>query len=74
MRLKTKNRRQRETAAQTISKGIVAEVYSPPRVAETAERLGLSPGMSFDFATHDEAGQLWNFAKKEMSDKANKPL
>jgi hypothetical protein len=30
--------------------------------------------MSFDFATHDEAGQPWNFAKKEMSDKANKPL
>ena len=51
LQLKIGNRRQRRTAAQVISKGVVAELYSPPRVAKTAERLGLAPGLSLDLTT-----------------------
>ena len=39
----------------------VAEVYSPPRRAEMASRMGLRPGWSLDFTTCDEQGRPWDF-------------
>ena len=39
--------------AKKASKELVAEVYSPPRVVESAARYGLSPGWSLDLTQND---------------------
>ena len=68
------NHRQRRTAKMEIAKGIVSEVYSPPRVAEAAKRMGLTQGLSLDLTTSDEEGNPWDFSKPHMQEKANKAL
>ena len=68
------NHRQRRTAKMNIAKGIVSEVYSPPRVAEAAKRMGLSQGLSLDLTTSDEEGNPWDFSKPHMQEKASKAL
>ena len=52
-----------------IAKGVVSEVYSPPRVALAAERLGVSTGMSLDLTTCDENGEAWDFSKPKKQAK-----
>ena len=56
----------------------VAEVYSPPRIAEAAQRMGLRAGWSLDLITCDENGRSWDFncptmrnaaARKVLQDK-----
>ena len=50
----------------------VAEVFSPPRVALVAERMGFKAGSSLDITGNDERGVPWNFNNKVMRDKAMK--
>ena len=38
----------------------VAEVYSPPRIAEMAHKFGLRAGWSLDLTTCDEHGKPWD--------------
>ena len=52
-------------------KKVVAEVFSPPRVVETAERHGLAGGTSFDYETGwdldrpDHRRSMWKKLKEE---------
>ena len=48
----------------------VAEVYSPPRVAAMAKRMGLQAGWSLDLTTRDEQGRASDFNKVEMRNHA----
>ena len=52
----------------------VSEVFSPPRVAAMAAKMGLVPGSSMDITTTDETGEPWNFSIKRMRDKAEAKL
>ena len=38
----------------------VAEIYSPPRMAAMASRLGYTAGFSMDLTTSDENGLPWD--------------
>ena len=44
----------------------VAEVYSPPRIAEMARQMGLRGGWSLDLTTCDKDGRPWDFNCKTM--------
>ena len=72
LRLKAGNHRQRRTYAQmTKSDGAdIAEVYSPPRVAEVARERGMREGFSLDLTTVDENGEAWDFSNPKMKAKA----
>ena len=48
----------------------VVEVYSPRRVAEIAQRMGLREGWGLDLTTHDEDGRAWDFNHLEMRNRA----
>ncbi len=51
----------------------MAEVYSPPRVTAAAKllpELKLIPGFALDLTTNDVDGRAWNFAEKEMRERA----
>ena len=52
----------------------VSEVYSPPRVVEMANRMGLRGGWSLDLTTSDENGRPWDFNNKTMRNKAIRKL
>ena len=41
--------------------GAVCEIYSPPRVAAEAARMGVPSGWSLDLTTEDAQGRPWNF-------------
>ncbi len=44
----------------------VAEVYSPPRVADVASKMGMKGGWPLDLTGLDPAdGQPWDFTKEE---------
>ncbi len=65
-----KNRRQRRTAARDRTND-VSEVYSPPRVSETAGEMGLRPGWALDLTTTDpDDGRPWDFNEPEKRKKA----
>ena len=56
---------------EMVAEGMdVAEIYSPPRIAERARKWGLRGGWSMDLTTTDENGKKWDFSKKEMREKA----
>jgi hypothetical protein len=64
------NRRQKRSARLQESKVHVTELYSPPRVVESAERHGLILGWSLDLTTTDpETGQPWDLSKPEVQNK-----
>ena len=48
----------------------VSEVYSPPRVVEMANKMGLRGGWSLDLTTHDEDGRPWDFNDATMRNRA----
>ena len=48
----------------------VSEVFSPPRVADMAMKMGLTAGTSFDITTVDEHGEPWDFNIPRMRHKA----
>ena len=58
----------------------ITEIYSPRRVVEIAEKMGLQGGLSMDITTKDDAGNYWDFNDVKMREKArnyiikNKPL
>ena len=53
----------------------VAEVYSPPRVANKAANHGLNPGWSLDLTVADPYdGQPWDFTLKEKRKRAEELL
>lgn len=56
---------------QMVTAGMdVAEFYSPPRVIQLAQDMGLRAGWSLDFTTNDEDGRAWNFNDAEMRHRA----
>ena len=48
----------------------VAEIYSPPRMAAMASRLGYTPGFSMDLTTLDEDGRPLDFSLAATQRKA----
>ena len=58
---------------QAGNKGVVSEVYTPPRVTALAGSLGLSPGFALDMTVIDPGdGQPWDSdvaAKREKAEK-----
>ena len=54
----------REIPNKAAKKGniTVGEVYSPPRMAKAAEKLGMTAEFSLDLSTVDEQGQPWDFS------------
>ena len=48
----------------------VAEIYSPPRMAAMASRLGYTPGFSMDLTTLDEDGLPWDLSLAATQRKA----
>ena len=48
----------------------VGEVYSPPRMAKAAEKLGMTAEFSLDLSTVDEQGQPWDFSSASAREKA----
>ena len=42
-------------------RGAICEVYSPPRVAAAAGKMGEVPGWSLDLTTADNQGRAWDF-------------
>ena len=55
------NRRQRRSAAQRAQKNNqnmdVAELYSPPRITEMAEKMNMQAGWAIDFTQLDTDGK-----------------
>ena len=64
----------RAKAAATLNnsgKVDVAEVYSPPRIAEVARSMGLRPGWSLDLTEIDpDDNEPWDLSRKAKQDKA----
>ena len=52
----------------------VAEVYSPPRVAEMANQMGMRGGWSLDLTTCDTDGMPWDFNNVNMRNRAIRKL
>lgn len=52
----------------------VAEMYSGPRVATAAAKMGLRSGWALDLSTKNEAGNPWDFTRADMRDKAARKL
>ena len=50
----------------------VAEIYSPPRMATMAAKLGFSPGFSLDLTITNDAGEPWDLSNKKTQDDAIK--
>lgn len=46
------------------------EIYSPPRVAEVADDMGMRGGWGLDVTTHDEDGMPWDFNDARMRNRA----
>ena len=58
-------------------KGIVAEIYSAPRVTKTIKMMPSSEvlaGFALDLTTHDVDGRAWNFDEEEMRQRARKKV
>ena len=51
-------------------KAQVAEVYSLPKMAEAARRIGMEAGFALDLTTVDEEGNQWHFSKAKMRTRA----
>ena len=47
-----------------------AEVYSPPRITEEANKKGLKGGFALDLTVQRKDGQSWGFSKRRMRDEA----
>ena len=48
----------------------LAEVYSPPRIASEANRMGMKGGFSLDFTTPEPDGYVWDFERHECRKRA----
>ena len=53
-----------------LPEGSISEIYSPPRIAPLAPKVGLQTGDSFDIRTHDQDGQAWDFSNAQQRLKA----
>jgi hypothetical protein len=69
-----KNRRQRRSRDQLEAKSHVGELYSPPRMAKAAEKLGMSACWSLDLTVMDSDGAPWDFTVPEKKAKAKQML
>ena len=58
------------TMGMLLNQMDVAEIYSPPRVAAMAKRMGLRQGWSLDMTTCDRDGREWDFNSMEMRNRA----
>ena len=52
----------------------VSEVYSPPRITDMAQRMGLKAGWALDLTTNDEDGHAWDFNDAKMRNKATRKV
>jgi len=69
------NRRQRRTNGQLDIKSDLGEIYSPPRIANAARRMGLKPCWSLDLTTVDpDDGKPWDFTNPEKRQKVKELL
>ena len=50
----------------------VTEVYSPPRMAAMAAKLGFNVGFSLELTTTNDAGEPWDLSDKRTQDAAIK--
>ena len=48
----------------------MAEMYSPPRIALEATRMGMRGGFSLDFTTPEPDGYVWDFDLHECRKRA----
>ena len=68
----SKYKRERQKALRAV----VSEIYSPPRVTKAASKLlpelGVLPGFALDLTTADSDGELWDFDRAEMRERALK--
>ena len=69
-----KNRRQRRSRDQLEAKTHVGELYSPPRMAVAAKKLGMSACWSLDLTVMDSDGSPWDFTVPEKKAKAKQLL
>ena len=68
-------RRRGVKAGQLITYGHhVSEVYSPPRVTDIAQHMGLVPGFALDLTIPDKWGRKWDFSKPECRKAAEELL
>ena len=52
-------------AGEHIKFGVhVSEVFSPPRVAKVASKIGLHVGFALDLTQSDSDGSAWDFSKR----------
>ena len=68
---------QRNLRTELVYKGPapdVFEVYSPPRIAEVAAKLGLKPGASLDLTVTRKDGEHWDFSRKRHRDEATQMI
>ena len=68
------NNRRGRKKLRADGKHDVAEIYSPPRMAEAAAALGLKSGWSLDLTTCDQDGEPWDFSSKTMRARARTKL
>ena len=72
---KAKDAAKRRSSVHHDGKMDIAEVYSPPRVTETAAKMGLKPGWALDLTQVDEEdGQRWDFSVEAKRKKAKEKI
>ena len=55
-----------------VSRPVVSEVFSPPRVAAMAENMGMKSGDPLDISTVSNKGEPWDFDRKDKRDEARR--
>ena len=60
--------------AYDLSKPIIVELFSPPRLTDYAAHHHLGAGLALDLRTVDETGKQWDFCLTEMREKARSLL
>ena len=73
-KFKLPNMRRARRSMRAQGKNDVSEIYSPPRIAEAADAIGLKGGWSLDLTTVDENGEHWDFTREDMRKRARARL
>ena len=71
------SRTSREETMQAVraahgSRNDVSEIYSPPRIAEMAKRMGMVQGFSLDLIVPTPSGYTWDFSKRKCGENAKR--
>ena len=69
-KMQTQTRQKEKTRHEGVAD--VAEIYSPPRVAKMAKRLGMKAGWSLDLTSIDGLdNEPWDFSRPEKRERAH---